>query len=290
MRINGKPDNRLLERRSRLSFHYPTAGIIVFIPFYENPTITESKQASLVEYNPLARSGSLFAYTGAKSRRITVEATFTLPHLLNFDMGIDRFRRLVDLDKQQTDQRLFFQKISSPESLNTVGDVNTSLATELHVDWIWKKESLREEEDQNLIGEILPLFADNQYNQLKAVDTLLFFANVLRTSVDNNASEPRGGPPIIHLTHGGLYQNVPCICRSYNLGWVEDGGYDLPTLTPRRLKITLNLSETRTNMNTPGKDTMTAVERSYANTLKGWESVINEPFTTDPGSPLRTNW
>ena len=83
MRLNNGPDNRYLEERSRLEFHYPTGDIIVFIPIYENPEITESKTANLVEYNPLGRSGSLFAYTGAKSRKIKLELKYTLPHLQN---------------------------------------------------------------------------------------------------------------------------------------------------------------------------------------------------------------
>ena len=40
MRIANQPDKRILEQRARLEFHYPIDGMIIFVPFYENPKIT----------------------------------------------------------------------------------------------------------------------------------------------------------------------------------------------------------------------------------------------------------
>ena len=86
--------SRLLPERSRIEFHYggDDEGV-VFIPFYENPKITESQKANYSDYDVVGRAGTLYAYTGAKSRTLKVEMTFTLPHLAMHEMGIDRFRR-----------------------------------------------------------------------------------------------------------------------------------------------------------------------------------------------------
>ena len=55
-------DYRQLESRASLDFYYPDGNIIT-IPFFQNPSILEKSSANLVEYNPLARAGSMFSYT-----------------------------------------------------------------------------------------------------------------------------------------------------------------------------------------------------------------------------------
>ena len=123
---------RYLSQRARLEFHYPFAGengddIIAFMPFYENPEITESQAANYAEYNPIGRSSSMFAYTGAKSRKFKVKITFTLPHLSMHDMGIDRFMRIYSGDSKRDKKSLFVGDSSERGGV----DVPLSLATEV---------------------------------------------------------------------------------------------------------------------------------------------------------------
>ena len=103
----------------------------------------------------------------------------------------------------------------------------------------------------------------------------IFFIAVLRTSVVNNASDPMIGPPLLRLTFGSMYQNVPCLCKNYNISWEEESGYDLETLTPRHLKIQLNLEEIRVGdfkEYTPAKFVKN-------DNLTGWESVFEYQTT-----------
>ena len=118
-----------------------------------------------------------------------------------------------------------------------------------------------------------------------AIDTLLFFMAVLRTSVTNNATDPMIGPPLLRLSFGSMYQNVPCLCKDYNISWEEDGGYDLETLTPRNLNIKLSLEEVRVG------DFGEYVPAKFVknDNLTGWESAINSPYTTDP-LPVEGYW
>jgi len=112
----------------------------------------------------------------------------------------------------------------------------------------------------------------------EVLDTLLFFVALLRTSVVNNVKNPMLGPPLLRLNFGTLYQSVPCICKSYNMKWIEDAKYDLETLTPRRITFSLKLEELRVGdwgSYVPG-------EVIARDNLTGWESAVDKPHTTDP--------
>jgi len=311
MRINYRPDNRLLEQRSRLEFHYPRGDVIAFVPFYQNPTITESKTANIVEYNPLGRSSSLFAYTGAKSRKIKLDLKYTLPHLMNFEMGIARFRRYMK-DTVQWEKDLFTQWANKNTQKPT--DPIDSIGSKLeraYVDLLLKADpssgkrfkrmegvpfsmedanSLLEMDlDDFLRGQDERVYKDFVHtlpmqDRIKAIDTLVFFVNIFRTSVDSNAKNPLYGPPLVRLTHGSLYQSIPCIVKNYNISFEDEAwGYDLETLTPRMVNISVELQEVRVG-NFGAFAPATAISRDN---LAGWESVIASPQTTDPGQLIK---
>jgi len=114
--------------------------------------------------------------------------------------------------------------------------------------------------------------------RLRLIDLVIYWVNIIRSSVVNNAENPLNGPPIIRLQHGILYQNIPCICNNYTLTWDEQMGYELDTLLPRRLRITMALSELRSG--DFGK--YEANKIIAQDNLAGWEAVINTG-SMDPG-------
>ena len=89
-------DTRLLELRSGLFFHYPRSSggrgksVMFFLPFWENPSIKESNNANLAEYKVINRNGSLFAHTGTRSRKISVDFTLTLPHIYQSHNSVEK--------------------------------------------------------------------------------------------------------------------------------------------------------------------------------------------------------
>lgn len=89
---------------------------------------------------------------------------------------------------------------------------------------------------------------NNEANQLKyrVIDLIIYWTNIVRSSVVNYAKNPIYGPPIIRLNHGILYQDIPCVCTSYSIDFEEQAGYDLDTLLPRKIKISMKLEELRT--------------------------------------------
>ena len=285
MRIASQPDKRILEQRARLEFHYPVDGMIIFVPFYENPKISESQSANYVEYNPIGRSSSLFAYTGAKSRKFNLELTYTLPHLEMFDIGIYRFQRVFTNATQDSQKAMFFLDPNKKKP----GDAPNSLSLEVEKQyWIlrgWAETSENLAEAQGLfsnlqgasnLAQTLESMTPNQRHA--ALDSLLFFIALFRTSVTNKADNPIFGPPLVRLTFGAMYQSVPCIVKSYNISWDENAGYDMETLTPRRVKITMQLQEVRVG-NMGKYDPAQYLERDN---IAGWESATSNWYTTDP--------
>ena len=280
--------NRYLDQRARLSFHYPAGAnsngdeTIVFLPFYENPTITETQAANYGEYSLVGRSSSLYSYLGSGSRKIKVSMLFTLPHLAMHEMGIARFMRIFQGAGVEAEQSLFTQ---STDTTNTAGpsDVGNSLSLAVEkAYWALVSEDYDNVFEGNMSDvqgrtqEILQAQSPNELG--KIIDTLLFFISLLRTSVVNNANNPMYGPPLLRLSFGTLYQEVPCICKSYNLSWEEESGYHLETLTPRRLKVDLTMEEIRVG----DFGHYEPAKYQVRDNLTGWESAINSPHTTDP--------
>ena len=303
---------RALDKRSFLEFHYPSSNsksdnTIVRIPFYENPKITETQTANYAEYNPINRVGSMYAYLGAKSRKLKVKSTFTLPHLAMHEMGIVRFLRVFTGQSDKAKKALFDLGSTSTKQDTTGGSTLASEVRDIYLTYlsdsdlathpsITNREALREEQEFERLGSALNAaafgtpaavrdpFLERQaldvqdIKSFEAIDTLLFFIAILRTSVANNVENPLLGPPLIRLNFGTMYRSVPCICKSYNLAWEEMAGYDLDTLTPRRLTMSLNLEEVRIG----NFENFLASDIVKRDNIAGWESVIEPPYTTDP--------
>ena len=84
-----------------------------------------------------------------------------------------------------------------------------------------------------------------------------------------------------------MYQDVPCICKNYSLSFNEAMGYDLKTLLPRQIRITMNLEEVRTG--DFGEFDPTSQNTRIRDNLAGWEAVIEKStMSLDPGSGGRT--
>ena len=124
-------------------------------------------------------------------------------------------------------------------------------------------------------------YQQDQQLKYRIIDLIIYWTNIIRSSVVNYSKNPIYGPPIIRLSHGILYQNVPCICTNYSIDFNEPAGYDLDTLLPRQLKITLKLEEFRTGDFGEFAPKGSPIERDN---LAGWEAVVlGETNSMDPG-------
>ena len=104
-----------------------------------------------------------------------------------------------------------------------------------------------------------------------SIDLVYLWLNLIRGTVLNRSDNTAYGPPIVRLTHGAMYSNVPCLVEDYSVQIEEEAGYDVQTLTPKRIRITLNMVESRAGNfgNYDGGKVVTG------DNLTGWESIIS---------------
>lgn len=110
-----------------------------------------------------------------------------------------------------------------------------------------------------------------------------YFTNLIRTTT-LGSRELGLGPPIVRLSFGPLYQDVPCAAMKYAIEIDELSGYDRDTLLPRRVKIHLSLQELRVgeySYHTPN-------ELLSDDNVPTWESVFDYG-TVDPRIGPRIN-
>ena len=333
---------RRLSERSHLTIEFPQSDnrvIRTFIPFLENPSISEKGKANLNSYNLVGRAGQLFSYGGAESRKLTVNFNITLLHVMEEEKDLaemfrsqfklffseaERAREAFELSTSEIDDPLnndvgfangfneFGEEISLDEGnaanieersedfvTGKVGHTKTGTQRDhasLHRNYY--RELIKHVagfDPQSLLdlgvlgdvgGTINSFFEgglginspDDNVTALNTTINLVYlWVNLIRASILNNSRSTTLGPPIVRLSHGGMYNNVPCLLQDYSINIVEEAGYDVQTMTPKRLEISLNLIESRTGNFGPFQ----AGEIAFGDNLTGWESVI-ETNNIDP--------
>jgi hypothetical protein len=80
--------NSVLEERSYVDFYFPNLGIgdqgRRRVAFFENPSIRENRLANYATQNIVARNEPARLYVGSGPRKLTLDFTFTLPHVEYF--------------------------------------------------------------------------------------------------------------------------------------------------------------------------------------------------------------
>ena len=293
---------------------------VVELPFFENVSIKEAKKAKYQKYSLISRSSNLHSYLGADSRTLNVSFNMTMPHILDTHPGLtlDTYINYQgDKDNVDAEREKFKKPYKADSTPNGMAfqlgtHYTKTLATEsakqvLNSDWALQGMTAQEhaefrqsygvvennispfvtnrsvvDEDPDIVPTKPIVIDDNEQKQLKyrIVDLIIYWTNIVRSSVVNYSKNPIYGPPIIRLRHGILYQDIPCICTSYSIDYNEAAGYDMDTLLPRQLKISLKLEEIRTG-DFGEFDTKSIIKKDN---LAGWEAVVlGDTHSMDPG-------
>lgn len=291
---------------------------MVTLPFFEHVDINENKKARIQKYSLLSRSSDLYSYLGADSRELELTFSMTLPHIIDSVKFVGRKTYIEDtkplgLGAAGLLKDLFKNPMSIVTGDSTVkevkadylvsGDLKDDVNYIANTDWGQKgitpleKQKLIERYDSGATLADLdsPLQKnkegyDESVKEAKKelnsqtperdllIDTITFWVNIIRTCVTNNAKDPTDGPPIIRLNHGVLYQDIPCICSDYNISYDKVAGFDIDTLLPRKIDVSMSLKEFRL-----GDFTDYAYgEAIKRDNLAGWEAVFTKG-TVDPG-------
>lgn len=329
---------RKLEERSYLAIEFPQTDKRVFrtyVPFLENPKISEKGKSNLSEYNLLGRPGSLFSYGGSPSREISLSFKISLLNLLHLDSteGIsERFKRSFNLffsDREMakeafnlTTGKSEFLTSNQGRSLSYApgtleispgGDGPGLLPESSREDIIGSPDvkmgkglehsSIHRGYYRDLIGRVTgtsPSFDDfanilttginaipgiftgpnsgsigspqDTENRITGLlDMIYVWVNLIRSTTLNNSTNTVLGPPTVRLTHGPMYNNVPCVVEDYSIKIVDESGFEMQSLTPKQIEISLSLKENRVG---DSGDFLTGTLGSGDN-IVGWEAIID---------------
>jgi hypothetical protein len=261
--------NQKLEERSKITFEFP-GGDIRVLPFFENINISESKKANYVKYQPLGRSSPIVSYTGSDAKQIKLDFKITLPliqEMVSKDLVSLTFSKNSKSDGTITKQDF---KVGSKPSDNYNYKVTNADAQAFNNDYL---TLVSPPPKVNLGGFV---FFDeespaslNIFNR-KIIDVIVYWLNLIRASVVNNSTTVYQGPPIIRITHGVMYQGVPCLCNGYTIDKDDDAGLDNATLLPRIINVSLDLMELR-HGNFADYEPNTPIARDN---IIGWEAII----------------
>lgn len=281
---------------------------VIKIPFFENPTISESKTSRLGKYKVIGRNSDLYSYLGSDSRSVNLSFMMTLPNLYEYSqLNLTQYKKVgfMSYERDPEAEKRRFRELASlfPPSDNLSDDKFQSLVTTIQKyeqTLLRSLETTTGAEALTLLGETIRNLRENpvlnffslssdrtnaqKVEQTKVKALYHFWINVVRSSTMGSAKGSEG-PPIIKLTFGPMYQRVPFIATKYDISIDEVAGYDKLTLLPHRVKINLALEEFRVgnfgnySPITNQADGNVSIENSE--NVTGWESVLDHG-TTDP--------
>lgn len=312
--------NQAIEKRAGLRFNYapvhgdPTPAADeytysmtrrVWIPFFENPQISESRKANYASKKILLRNEPVRLYTGSEARKIKVDIHYSLIHMASMVGQQD----LTEMFSVHTGRRdVYDDTIAVTKYLeDTVGrdtggtGTSTSDATLIKdaynrstsEDGPWGSNRWWKNPDQSAQGSNYWNFAlmwvmrntPQWVNHHKIMQKII---NNIRSAVIGTQQMPVKGPPIVELKWGTMYNFTPCIITDYKITPIEAAGYDTKSLTAQRLKVSLTLEEMRNiNGNLWGNP-------EVGGDLPGWDSIAKlgniDPIPLSlPSSPITSN-
>lgn len=286
--------NQALEKRAGIKFNYaPTNGVpagrIRWLPFFENPTIVESRKANYANTKVFLRNEPVRLYTGSEARKFKVDIHYSLIHMAAMVATHQLFNMFNDKGTEMTNAEILTVRTYLTDVLKRDTDSRPDTTIE---------EALKNMRDRtSLDGPVGPLpLGDDQSGAwwnyallyvmkttpswLRHAELIQYVMNTVRNSVISTAQMPVKGPPICQLKWGSTYDFTPCIITDYRIQPVENAGYDTKSLTSQRLKISLSLEEMRNiNGNLWGNP-------DIGGDLPGWDTVLDlgsmdPPFETD---------
>ena len=318
-----KKHKRGLSDRSHLTIEFPQTKdrvIRTFVPFLENPSISERGRANLNSYNLVGRAGQLFSYGGAESRKLNVSFSISLLHVLEEEPEMDNMfkpnlkvffsdnansKAAFNLSEvtdggdinitrggpsvtsslsrelaQAVNELKASEKIGDADVERSVGRNHAALQRAYYDEHVRKITGLGRNEDfDDFLNSVKEEFGQPEFNAEanvakldSTINLVYFWLNLIRGSVLNRSDNTTFGPPIVRLTHGAMYNNVPCLLQDYSISIDEQVGHDVATLTPKKIDITLNLVESRTG----NFGNFQSGEVEFGDNITGWESVIEE--------------
>lgn len=296
---------RKLEERSHLVFEFQgqPENKRAYLPFIENIQITESNKSTLAPYSLLGRAGQIFSYQGAESRVFKIKFSFKLLHLLHLysTEGLDNkfLFHFLDYENRKVGgvknpidhariHKKYYSDIAGPQDAYNFEGLGISTAATFKSNSIVpglgasNLDILRARREKVEFAVTGPVKASITITDL-AINAIIYWVNLVRSSTKNNSANTTFGPPIVKLNHGPMYNSVPCVVQDYSITIDEMAGYDSFTMFPRGIDISLDLLEVRTG----NFGTFKSFDKALGDNNVGWEAVFDEN-NMDPYNGLIT--
>lgn len=253
---------RALEARSHLLFEFQSENNQikrVFVPMLENCEISESQSSNLIEYNLIGRNSNLYSYTSGKSRELKLGFYISLNHVLDHmtGEGLERiFTKVYSKVSAYAQQQRFFDGTSTL--------VNGIDHAKIHKTHFF---------DSITTGRV-PNSVSGDNSKDECINLIIYWLNIIRSSTKNDSTNTTFGPPVVRVTHGVMYNNVPCVAKSYsiNIGDYSETIYDLNTLLSTRIRIEMSLNEVRVG----NFGNFRSFDAIRGDNNAGWETVFTD--------------
>ncbi len=312
--------NQAIERRAGLRFNYapvhgdPNPAVNdynyqqtrrVWIPFFENPMITESRKANYASKKILLRNEPVRLYTGSEARKIKIDIHYSLIHMASM-IGQQDLTEMFAINTGRMDiyndtlaVTKYLQDTLERDTGSTAGaESDSDLTRKAHErghssegPWgpnNWWKNPEQPSPRPNYWNFALMWVMRTTPQWVNHHKIMQKVINNIRSAVIGTQQMPVKGPPIVELKWGTMYNYTPCIVTDYKIQPIENAGYDTKSLTAQRLKVSLSLEEMRNvNGNLWGNP-------EIGGDLPGWDSIARlgniDPVPTDlPRSPITPN-
>lgn len=271
--------DRAVESKSYLKFYFyrsdNSSPMIFVMPFYSNPTIEESQTATYSKIRPIGRAGAIPTYLGSDNRKLRVSFDLIAPHIKAEGKNLNLYTTQYFSTIGSKEDRKAQFRTRDPNPGASEG-TNKGGAFKLRQSWLHIKRHYLQVLNVDKLSSRQEINLNQRTND-QIYDIVLWWINLIRCSVINNAEKSLEPPPLIRLSSGILYNDIPCICTDYRIESEESAGYDLKTMFPRKIKIKMELEEVR--LGDYSKYQPGALVKG--DNLAGWEAVI-EHGTKDP--------
>ena len=291
--------NQLLEERGFLQFQFFHAGRnpgqTLLIPFYENPTIQESRKPNYARSDIMGRNEPYRLWTGAQPRQVRLSFNMTLPHILQFST-IERIRAMATMENRihtndagetvdagadtrygGADDNRYASEEEGRVMSDAVIDPYTHLVettksySQAFMEDIQEQRKIiaafnqAKQEVQPYLGaqDLIHKINPADYNFIKYVS---YMVDTIRSSIIGSVTQANAaGPPIIYLKFGTLYNRHRFICTGYDIKFDGKAGYETKSLLPRLMSVTMTLE----SYDYPGGTSVDALGRFGA---PGWDT------------------
>lgn len=229
------------------------------VPFYENPTIKESRQPTYATHPIVGRNEPYRLWTGAKPAKVDLKFRLLMPHMMTF--GTKKMQELILSSKfvKSFANHLHTVVNNEDNSSTPKRDENTGLFNDLPNSLSDISDNIRlvfgpggTTVDQYQFAH--ELLTKVQYDNFLAsnarglvIQNLMAIiamvkGSVISTTIANRKSDVNYFPaPVAFLTFGGLYNDEPFIVTNYSMTFDGKFGYEELSLLPRSIDISLTL-------------------------------------------------